>query len=60
MSGRIEEKIIFEIDKSGREGYSLPKPDVEEVDPETVLKDLCRKGEIRPIRWSYMTPFAPF
>jgi len=49
MSGMIEEKTIFEIDSAGREGYSLPKLDIEEINPEKVLGGLCRKEEIKAL-----------
>lgn len=49
MSAFIEEKLIFEIDKEGREGFSIPKSDVEEVNPEEALKELYRKEEIKAL-----------
>lgn len=49
MSTFIEEKLIFEIDKEGREGFSIPKSDVEEVNPEEALKELYRKEEIKAL-----------
>ncbi len=49
MNHAIEEKLIFEIDKEGREGYTLPECDVEEVSAKEVLKDLLRKEEIKSL-----------
>lgn len=49
MSVLVEEKLIFEIDKSGREGYSLPKNDVEDISPENILGKLYRKEEIKSL-----------
>jgi glycine dehydrogenase subunit 2 len=47
MSLFIEEKLIFELDNPGREGYSLPKSDVPEVKAPEVLKGLVREEPIR-------------
>jgi glycine dehydrogenase subunit 2 len=47
MSLHIEEKLIFELDNPGREGYSLPENDVPEVKSEEVLKGFVRKEPVR-------------
>jgi glycine dehydrogenase subunit 2 len=47
MSLHIEEKLIFELDNPGREGYSLPENDVPEVRAEEVLKGFERKEPVR-------------
>jgi len=49
MSVLMDEKLIFEIDKSGREGYSIPKQDDENISADKILGTLCRKEEIKSL-----------
>lgn len=49
MTVLMDEKLIFEIDKEGREGYSIPHSVSENISAESVLKDLYRKEEIKAL-----------
>ncbi|MCX7831039.1 MAG: aminomethyl-transferring glycine dehydrogenase subunit GcvPB, partial [Acidobacteria bacterium] len=49
MTVLMDEKLVFEIDKEGREGYSIPQPSSEDISAEAVLQGLYRKEEIKSL-----------